>query len=282
MRPETESGAVPVPPAAFSHRDYRDALREWAKSLPKGARGAKARLARALSISPSHLSQVLSKKRRLSPSQAFELGKAMGLPREQCEYLGLLATLEECPSGGFKKQIELRLQAMRVENLSARKSISPCRDLSPAERRAFHSSWINPAVHLYCQTSPTGRTREEISRRFHLPRRALDRSLAFLTGIHLLAARGRHFHALEANTHLAPGLEETREMHKNWRLKASAKSEHLTDHELMFSALASISRENFSNAREILSRAVREVCTLAKSSPPEEVVHLAVDLFYAD
>jgi uncharacterized protein (TIGR02147 family) len=148
--------------------------------------------ARDLSISASHLSQVISGKKMLSADKLVSIQKKMNLSLEETTYFKLLVDYEQsreeknCLS--IKEDIEKIRQRYKVQ---------------VEEADSFHliSDWYHVAIlELACRNTQ-GISVEEISGSLYLEKYILNSALERLLRLQLIEERGRRF--FRTNTNLA-------------------------------------------------------------------------------
>lgn len=266
----------------LKYKDYRDFIRAHVKSLPASGRGELAKISKSLSVSPTLLSQILAGTRSLTPDQAYDLGVYLHFESAEFDYISLQVQLERCTSISFRKHLELRLEALRESALNTRKEVRYEKELAPEDRATFYSSWLYSAVHLFTTTNSRGVTFGEVCARFRLSPAVATRVLDFLVSRRICALEDARYKVKVGSTYVDKSRQETLKHHLNWRLKATEKAEFLTEREMMFTAQASIAREDFLKVRELLSQTIQKVSQMVEASPAQEVVNLNVDWFFID
>ena len=101
----------------FAHDDYKAAIRGFVGSLPKQGRGELGRIARAIRIHPTLISQILNGSKHLTLEQACVLAEYMGLKEADSDYFLGLIEHERAGSDKLKRRIRARLDRLQVAHL---------------------------------------------------------------------------------------------------------------------------------------------------------------------
>jgi hypothetical protein len=144
----------------------------------------------------------------------------------------------------------------------------------------FYSSWIYAAVRLYCSTSKEGRTLEEVAERFFITRPKAVEICEFLERSGLCVHAGDKYVMGPQSTFVPQGSPYLLRHHTNWRLKAVQAAESLSEEELMFTGVLSVSRADFALLREKMAGFIKKFSELVKDSPAEEVGCFNMDFFW--
>lgn len=264
----------------FSVNDYRKIIDYYLNSDSGKGRGKKTELSNALNIHSSHLSQVISGGRSLTPDQMLILSKLLGLSELETEYAITLVHEERAISFEFKtyckqKQKEIQSKAKKAEVRFEHKA-----QLSEEHKSVFYSHYLYSAIRLYCSTLEKGRTLEEIKNRFNITRDRLLPILQFLLETGLINQKNGRYQMGIASTFLSKDSPHIHRHHANWRLLALQYSTHLEENELMFTAPMSISKKDFNKIHEILMKELSKLSVIIKDSPADEVACLNIDFFW--
>jgi uncharacterized protein (TIGR02147 family) len=266
----------------FEFNDCRDFIRHHISQLPSGGRGELTRIAGALAVNTTLLSQIMSGSRVFTMEQAYKLSQYLCLSELETDYFSLLIQIERAGSADLKRYLEKKLDDLKKEALKLSKRIEHEKSLSDNERVVFYSSWIYSAVHLYSSIRREGVTIEEVATRFQIPRVRAIEVMGFLTRAGLcMEETGRYTMGVQS-TFVEKGSPYLLKHHSNWRVKAIQKSESLADSEMMYTGQVSLSKEDFERIRETLSDALKDIMKTVKDSPADEVACLNIDWFWLD
>lgn len=263
----------------FEFSDYRPFLKaHFAKSKNKG-RGQLLALARFLRIHPTVVSQVFSGLREFSEEQAIEIGERLELTPLETKFLRTLVRHSSAGSPKLRAQLKLELEEMRKESQSLATRVPVKNSLTDTERAIFYSSWIYSAIRLFCSTSKKGKTVDEITANFEIPRPKTIEITQFLTQTGLLTYEEEHFQMGSQSTFVDRNSPFLPKHLLNWRLKATQTLDRLASDELMYSGPCSISRQDFAKIREELADVIKKFAKTVETSEAEEIACLNIDFF---
>src|SRR5258708_872882 len=99
----------------FLHEDYKAILKEQIKLFPKRGRGQIEKIARALNVHQSFVSQVLHTTRHFSEEQAYTICQYLKLSDSESEYFIALLQRERASTEGLRKIISRHIQRLRKQ-----------------------------------------------------------------------------------------------------------------------------------------------------------------------
>ena len=264
----------------FQAKDYREIISHYLDSEPQHSRGKKTELSEKLGMHSSHLSQIISGNRSLTPDQALVLARLLGLSELEVEYLLTLVHEERASSFEFKKYCQQKLKEIQKKSQKPAERFTHQKQLSEEDKSQFYSHYLYSAIRLFCSTEEKGRTLEEIRSRFDISRERLMPILRFLLEAALLVQKKEHYSMGITSTFLPRESPHIHRHHANWRLLAVHESTRLEDTELMFTAPMSISKKDFTKIREDLLKQISKMSPIIQDSPAEEVACLNIDFFW--
>ncbi len=266
----------------FQFSSYRTYLKDYIAHLPKRGRGELSKIATEINIHPTLLSMVISGDRELTVEQGFDLSKYLQHTDLESEYFLLLVQLDRAGNQRLKTHLKEKIQRIKSEATKISNRFEHDKKLSDEEKTIFYSSWIYSAIRLYCSTSESGKTINEIIERFQIPRIRVVKVLNFLVTSGLVIQENDRFSLGVSRTFLENNSPHLPRHHMNWRSKAMQKSDHISEDELMFSFPHSVSKENFQQIREILADSLKKISLIVKDSPAEDIGCLNIDLFWIE
>lgn len=266
----------------FETKNYRDYLRSYVHSLPQKGRGQMTKIAQALNINTSLLSQIMSGSREFSIEQALALSTFLEQTPLERDYFLLLVQKERAGTFDLRQHLQEKLDLLKTEAQNLSKRVTFQKHLSSEDQTIFYSHWLYSAVHLYCSISADGVTLEDIETRFNIKRGRAAEITQFLLRVGLcLEKKGRYLIEIQS-TYLEFGSPYLVQHHSNWRLRAINKATTLTQFEMMFSGQVSISKENFQILREKLAQFLSDASEVAKHSASEDLAVLNIDWFWLE
>ncbi len=218
--------------------------------------------------------------RQLSEEQALETAEYFELAPIETKYFRLLVRHASVSTTKLRQTIHAELEELRAAAQSIATRVRTEKTLGEKESAEFYSNWLYTACRLYCSTSASGRSADEIAARFGIPRpRALE-ILGFLVSTGRCVTEKDLYRMGPQSTFVAKGSPFLGRHHTNWRLQGLRAFEELSDAELMFTGVMSVSRADFTRLRERVAEFLNEFSKTVKVSPAEEIACLNMDFFW--
>lgn len=263
----------------FDFDDYYAFLRSYLASLPRKGRGEVNRIAKALNVHSTLVSQVFHGKKDFTLEQAHRLCAHLGLPALEADHFILLVLKARAGTAELRDYFRSKLVESKKQSLHLANRIKEHRKLTDTERAIFYSSWIYSAVRLFTSVG-RGQTIDEVAHRFAISRKVAAEILSFLKATGLCIEDGGVYRLGVQHTHLeadSPFLIRNR---ANWRFKAMQRSEDLAVEEMMFTSPFSVSLADFQKIREMLVETIKATSKTIKDSPAEDIACMNIDLFW--
>jgi uncharacterized protein (TIGR02147 family) len=264
----------------FEFSEYRVFIKDSFQKMPRKGRGKSLELAAHLGTHATIVSQVLSGVRDFSEEQALEVCEFLQLSPIESDYFSLLVRHSVAGTAKLKAKLKSDLQKLKQTAKAISTRVSTERSLSDTERSVFYSSWIYAAARLYCSTKKEGRTLEEVAERFSISRQKAAEIIEFLERSGLCVRDDDTYAMGPQSTFVPQGSPYLLRHHTNWRLKAVQAAEVLSEEELMFTGVLSVSRADFILLREKMAGFIKEFSELVKGSPAEDVGCFNMDFFW--
>lgn len=267
--------------SAFKYLDYQAYLKAYIQQKPKGGRGELRRIAEALGVSPTLMSQILAGSKDFSLEQAEGFTRYAGFNTLEQEYFLALVQYARAGTTSLKKLLRAKIDELKTKSSEVENRLSEKNELSDEEKAVYYSSSIYASVWLYTSTSKLGRTMEECMERFDLERTQTAKVLNFLTTVGLCLSDGLHYKMSESRSVHVPRSSPHFQQHlKNWRLSAFRVYESMREEELVYTGAMSLSKEDFKLLKEEMLKLIQTLAKVAVDSPAEEVACFNMDFFW--
>lgn len=261
--------------------DYRRLIRETLKKVDPLSRGQVDRLAKALKLSPSQMSQIFSGRRDLTLEQVCGVATHLRLTDLEAEYLLLLVQIERTSSVELKKLLRAQLERVRklLEQHEEQSSMSSTEFvLSEGDQGIFYSQWYYSAIRLLTAI-PGMNAPEKIASRLQLPDQVVNEVLEFLVRSGLCVRQGGALATGPARTYTKRGSPFHSRHRLNWRIKALESLPNQQLHGLSYTAAVSISAEDALRIRSSLIEATEKAEAMIDASPAKTLYCLNIDWF---
>lgn len=262
----------------YLYDDYKVFLKEYIEEQQKKGRGFVMKISTALNLHSSHVSAVINGEKDFTLEQFFSLAKFLELDSRETEFLMLLAQHSRAGTHDYKQYLRQQLDCSKQQGLRNQKSFTDAKELSTEEKSIFYSSWIFPAVQLYCLVGK-GKTFEEIQSRFNLDNQRLNEILVFLLQAGLCKQNGNTYFMDNIKTVITASSPLWVNNHKNWRIKSIQRSEQVASNEILYTSTVTLSKADFNNVRDEILHLLKSVSKRVDDSPSEELACLNVDWF---
>ena len=262
----------------FQFTDFREFIRYGFSSLPKKGYGQLFKLARHLEVHSSLVSQVMKGEKSFTLEQAIKVASFLNLTGREQEYFLLLVQIERAGTRQLKDFFENQLQALRRANQSIAARRRGTAVFSDEAQAQYYSDWSLMAVWLAVSIKGLS-TSESIGKRLGLTRARVETILDFLISVGLCVVTEEGVKPGITSTHLPRNSPLANRHHTNWRLKALAHLDDLSEDDLAFTAPVSLSRKDFEAIRRIILDSIEDVSETVEKSEPEMLACLTIDWF---
>jgi uncharacterized protein (TIGR02147 family) len=257
----------------FLMDDFRTYVRNWANVR---GRGEFRRIAQALNMHTTLVSQIFSGKKCFTEEQASVLCSYMGLNSLETDYFLKLVQHERAGTENLKSVFRRHLKQIRDQANEIRNRVPESKELSKEDRALYYSSWQYSVIRLLTSIEEF-QTIEEIASYLKLSVSRVTEVLDFLTSRGLCQRSGNKFTRTPQNTHVEAQSPLSIRHHQNWRTKSLEFLEKTTPQDLAFTAPISLSKKDKDRVRSILLGAISDISKIVESSPAEEVLYLGID-----
>ena len=257
----------------LNFQDYRQFV-SYRLNTGTKARGSMTKLASAMKVNTSYLSQVLKGERNLSQEQGYFLAKYFQLSLKEHEILRELIALDRASDPEYKKQVQERLEKLK-SNTEAELEQSV---LNEKNQALFYSSWLYSAIQLITGI-PGFQSPEKIARHLKLDLKVVRHALALLVETGHCSTDGKHFFPLVKKTNLPEGSPLMGRHKTNWRLRALEVLPKFREKDLFFTGAIRIDRESYEKITQCLKKAIHEVHESIENADDELLACINIDWF---
>lgn len=263
----------------FESTDYREFLEAFVKSQPRGGHGYKLKMAEALRVHPTLITQVLKGRKSFSTEQAYALAQFMGITDLEKDYFLTLIEYDRAGSVALKKFIESKLLKLRQENEKIKNRVPVYATMSEADQALFYSQWYYSALRLSCGLGEKV-TAGTLAQDFDLPAELVEKILQFLMSRGLVIEKeDKTLDRGPQNTFLPSDSPLISRHHMNWRMKAMERHPRMKQDELAFSAPLTLAESEIPEIKKMCLDFIQEVSKKVSKSPAEKLTCINIDWF---
>lgn len=259
----------------FEFSDYRQFLRLLAVSR---GRGEWSRIASALRVTSTMISQVMRDERNLSPELASELCDYIGFSESEARHFLLLVDFARAGSAGLKRRLKQQIAESqgRAATLATRLKASSV--MSGETQARFYSDWIYSGVRNATALAHS-QTIEDLAARFAMSRAAMAEIVSFLVENELCASSSGVVSVGQQKTHVAADSPHVLSHHRNWRLRSMDRMRLRRESDLFYTGPMSLSAELAAEVRQRIPTFLEDLYKELGPSPSEVVRCLNIDWF---
>lgn len=262
----------------FTFNDYKKYFNSWVDSQPKQGYGEYRRVAQALGLSTTMVSQVFKADKHLSMEMAADLCDYLGLNDDENDYFLLLVEYQK--AGSFKLRAKFEKQIKKAQEKSAKleSKIKKDVELSDADKTVYYSSWLYQATRLLSDIESFNDA-DEIAQKLNVPKNQIIKVLQFLIETNLCRRDKGKLKMGPAITHLPAGSPVVTRHHLNWRIRAYQQMT-MPDEKNFFATVPMVLSESLAEKfRQELPQLVQNIIGEVAPSPSETVRCFNIDYF---
>jgi len=256
---------------------YREYLED--KLGQEGSRtGLRKKMAAAIPVHTTFVSQVLKGRAEFSLEQAESINAFLGHTDDEGEYFILLLLKDRAGSDKLKKRFERKIQLMRDERLNIKNRLQAENKISAKDRERFYSSASYGAAHVLAAI-PRFQSVESLAEALRLSRNRMQEIVDFLMRIGILKEEDGRLVRGPSHVHLGNDSELILRHHTNWRMHAIQNLQFLDRDDVHYSACVSLSVEDAFRIKEMILGNLKTKVDLISKSPEEIAYVLSFDFY---
>lgn len=265
-------------PAIFEFTNYRNYLETWIESHGERAHGLKGRIATALNVSSSFISQMLKGEKSLTSDQTSNLCDHLGLNDFESDFLHLLVELDRAGDHRYKEKLRRKIATAQQQARGVGKRVPRQKELTDQQRAIYYSSWLYTGIRNLSSVSGFDRA-DTMADYLKLEPAVVLRVLRFLVDCGLVQETDGKYAYQSGSTHVDRESPFVNKHHQNWRFQAIQKMENRRSDDLYFTSPMSLSRDAAEEIRRMLPNFVQDVMKIATPSAAERVACFNLDWF---
>jgi uncharacterized protein (TIGR02147 family) len=262
----------------YEFLSYKSYLKAWMKARPKKGHGEGRRIAEALGISTTMISQVLNGDKNFNLELSSDLCDYLGLNEKETDYFFLLVEYERAGTHRLKTKLKNKIETLKASAQVLKDRLEKDKELSDHDKAVFYSSWVYSGIRNLIATDSSA-TIDSISQRLQIPRNQIQKIFDFLLETGLCELKQNKFSVGAKRTHLGNNSALVTKHHQNWRIQGFNKMIFAEDKNLFYTAPMSLSKEAADKIREELPSFVEKINKLVVNSDSEIVRCLNIDFF---
>lgn len=262
----------------YHYDQYKEFVKAWIQQQPNKGHGEYRRLALALGISTTMISQIFNGEKDLSLELACETSEYLMLDDDESDFFLLL--VEHSKAGSVKlrsrlgKQIKERQEkAKKLENRLRKDNF-----LDEQAKQIYYSNWVYPAIRILVDI-PEINSAEALAERLQLPKNKIMKMISFLIENKLVIEDNKKLKMGTAHIYIPPSDPLITRHHQNWRHISYQKMNFQTDDTFFYSGQFALSENVAEQIRKSLPDFVESINKTVRPSPSETIRCLNIDFF---
>jgi uncharacterized protein (TIGR02147 family) len=262
----------------FEYANYRSYLEAWIDSLGSRSYGSKGRIAEALGISSSLVSQIMKGEKTLTPDQTSDLCEFLGLNEIETDYLHLLVDFDRAGTPRYRDKLQRKISNLQKQSRDLGKRVPRNKELSDEQRAIYYSSWLYTGVRNL--TAIPGLNQPgAIAEHLNIDVGLVARVTRFLIENGLCIENNGKITYGPASIHVDKDSPFVNKHHQNWRFQAIHQMEKKRDQDIFFTSPMSLSVAAAEEIRKMIPNVVQSVMKITGPSPSEITACLNIDWF---
>lgn len=262
--------------AIWEFESYREYLSN--KVGAEGERtGLRKKLAEAISVHTTFVSQVFKHKAEFSLEQAESINRFLGHTEDEGEYFILLLLKDRAGSELLKNRFKRKIKTMRDERLNIKKRLD-AGEISERDRDRYYSSYLYSAIHVMTAIPQYSRV-EALAEGLRLPISQIKEFVEFMVRVGVLEDKGGKLSPTSKHVHLGSNNELVLRHHTNWRFHTISSLQMLDKENLHYSACMSLAQDDAFKVKESLLQNLKANVALISDSREEVPYVLSFDFY---
>jgi uncharacterized protein (TIGR02147 family) len=262
----------------LNYKDFRKFIRQIFTTRSKNGFGESTKLAQALGVNNTLISQILKGDKCFTLEQAVSAAAHLNLNELESEYFLLLIQLDRAGTKEYRLFVEKQIEKLRAKSQELVNRVKHNTKISEEKRATYYSDWIYSATRL-STLLPGLKNAEALAQHYNLPTAKIKKVVEFLLEAELLKLEKGELSLGVLSTHLDAQSPWIKSHHSNWRQKALQDISAGNSKSLHYSAPLTISKVDAEKIREILVKTINSVDEVLEPSESEELHCLTIDWF---
>jgi uncharacterized protein (TIGR02147 family) len=262
----------------FDFLNYKDFINEWVLSRPKKGRGEFLRMAKAMKIQSSQVSQIFKGDRDLNLEQGNYLADYIAMGNDERRYFLDLINLSRAGTPSLRDYLKSSLKDQKKEADRLARRLKFKRELSDVEKAIYYSDSLYSIVHLLTFI-PKLNSVEKIASRVRVPKSRVQEVVEFLLDAKLLRKGSIGLEPGENTIHIDNYSPLVLNHHRNWRSKAIERQARFDPSDLFYSGQMTMAKKDYDRCKEILRKTLEEIYKIVEPSESEDLYNLNFDFY---
>lgn len=262
----------------WNFTDYKAFIKASHAAMENGGRGQLKKLAEALGVHSTLMSQVINGPKDFSDEQALKVAVALQLTEAEIDYFLQLVFYSKAGTVDLRAYHlnKLSLMSENAQTVSGR--VGKAKELTEDDKIRYYSDWSFVGVWLATSLEQM-KDPQMIADELGIPRNRVLEILEFLVSKNLCGqTKGGYKMGLQ-KIHVPASSPLSKNHHVNWRLKSLDFVQDVKKSELAFTAPISISVKDFEKIKKMILKLIEDISEVVSETEPEVLACLNFDQF---
>lgn len=262
----------------FEFKDYKKFIHSWISNQANEGHGEFRKMALALNVSSTLISQIFNGEKDISLELSCELTEYLQLDDLESEYFIILVEHSKAGSFKLKKKFERQIEEKQNKFKKLENRSKNATELDNETKAIFYSSWIYSAIRLLVDIEGYNDA-QVISQKLNLQKNQVQKVLDFLFEHNLITKKNIKYSIGPTRTYIGSSHHIVNKHHQNWRLLGFQKMIHSNENNFFYTAPMTLSKEVAEEIRRQLPGFVEEIIKKVQPSKSETLYSLNIDWF---
>lgn len=262
----------------YQFDSYKQFFIKWVQSQPKNGHGEFRRLALALNVSTTLISQVFNSDKDLSLEMACEFCDYLLLNDEESEFLLLLVEYSKAGSAKLKSRLHKQIKDRQEKAKKLENRLKKDQVLDESVKQIYYENWIYPAIRILTDI-PHMNSAEQISDRLQVPKNQIIKALDYLIKHNLVLQKGKTLSMGPAHIYLGNNDTQLNRHLTNWRILGFNKMNQKNEENFFYSGQYALSEKVAAQIRAELPDFIEKILKQVKPTASETTRCLSLDFF---
>lgn len=262
----------------YQYDSYKKYFNDWVKQQPKNGHGEYRRLAAALGVSTTMVSQIFNGDKDLSLELACEMTEYLLFNDDDADYFLLLVDFSKAGSVKLRSRLSRQIKDRQGKAKKLENRFKNVTTLSESERNVYYSTWINQAIRILIELEDSN-TIDSIVNKIAVPKNQVMKAVEFLNKVGLVNQKGNKLFSGDSHVYLPSSDPIVGRYHWNWRQLAIQKMQVTNDETFFYSGQYTLSNEVADEIRRLLPDLIKSVVEKVKPSKSQTARCLNIDYF---
>lgn len=262
----------------YQFDSYKKYFNKWVEQQPNKGHGEYRRLAMALNVSTTLISQIFNGEKELSMELACEMVDYLHLNEDEGDCFLLLVEVGKSGSVKLRNRLLRQIKERQDKARKLENRLKKDHALDDQAKQIYFSSWLYPALRILSDI-PAVNTAEQIAERLQVSKNHVMKCLDFLIKHQIIIQKNNKLSLGPAHIYLPPSDPLAGRNLMNWRQLGFNKMQIQDEEQFFYSGTYALSDAVADEIRKRLPHFVEEILKEVKPSASETTRVLNIDFF---